>query len=81
MDRHQINIFWSDEDDCFVADIPDLQSCSAFGDTPEEALAELQIAKKLWIEVASEKGTPIPPPSYRPPAIQLASEVNDADRS
>ena len=47
------NIFWSDEDDCYVAAIPDLRFCSAFGDSPEAALAELQIARAVWIEEAT----------------------------
>jgi predicted RNase H-like HicB family nuclease len=61
-----INVFWSDEDDCYVADVPDLVACSAFGDTPEEALAEVLIAKRGWIETARELGIPIPEPQYRP---------------
>jgi predicted RNase H-like HicB family nuclease len=48
MKDYHINIFWSDDDESYVADIPDLDHCSAFGDTPEEALAELGIAKQLW---------------------------------
>jgi predicted RNase H-like HicB family nuclease len=43
---YHINIFWSDEDGCYVADIPDLFACSAFGDSPEQALAELEQAKE-----------------------------------
>jgi len=69
---YHINIFWSEEDDCYVADIPDLEFCSAFGETPEEALAELEVAKGLWLEVAAEKGIPIPKPSYRPVIYQTA---------
>jgi predicted RNase H-like HicB family nuclease len=67
---YHINIFWSDDDDCYVADIPDLAYCSAFGSTPEEALAELRTACSLWIEVAEEEGKPIPPPAYRPAIYQ-----------
>jgi predicted RNase H-like HicB family nuclease len=66
MKDYHINVFWSDEDDCYVADVPDLETCSAFGDTPEEALAEVQIAKRAWLEVAREHGKPIPEPRYRP---------------
>ena len=66
MKDHHINVFWSDEDDCYVADIPDFEYCSAFGDTPEEALAEVLIAKKGWIETARERGKAIPEPRYRP---------------
>jgi predicted RNase H-like HicB family nuclease len=70
---YHINIFWSEEDGCYVADIPDLKYCSAFGDTPEEALNEVLIAKKAWLEVAREEGKPIPPPAYRPLVDQPAS--------
>jgi predicted RNase H-like HicB family nuclease len=51
-ERHHISVFWSDEDECYVADVPDL-GCSAFGDTQQEAL-EVLIAKELWLEVARE---------------------------
>ncbi len=53
---YHINIFFSDEDGCYVADLPDFEYCSAFGATPEEALAELRIAKEAWLEAAREKG-------------------------
>ena len=66
MKDYHINIFWSDEDGEYVADIPDLVYCSALGKTPEEALAEVLIAKEAWLEDAREKGDPIPPPRYRP---------------
>jgi predicted RNase H-like HicB family nuclease len=63
---YHIDIFFSEEDDSYVADIPDLEACSAFGDTPEAALAELMIAKKLWLEAARDLGKEIPKPRYRP---------------
>jgi predicted RNase H-like HicB family nuclease len=72
MKDYHINIFWSDDDESYVADIPDLDHCSAFGDTPEEALAELGIAKQLWLETAKERGRPIPEPTYRPAIYQAA---------
>jgi len=64
--RFHINVFWSDEDKAWVADTPDLKSCSAFGDTPEEALHELEIAIDAWLAAAREKGLPVPEPRYRP---------------
>jgi predicted RNase H-like HicB family nuclease len=73
MSDHHINIFYSDEDSGYIADIPDLEMCSAFGTTPEEALAEVEKAKEAWLEVARESGQPIPPPRYRPLIYQLAS--------
>jgi predicted RNase H-like HicB family nuclease len=70
MKDYHINIFYSEEDGGYIADIPDLEPCSAFGMTPEEALAEVQIAKSLWLEVAAEKGLAIPEPRYRPAIYQ-----------
>lgn len=46
MKDHGINVFWSEEDECYVADIPDLKCCSAFGSTPEEAVREVVVAKQ-----------------------------------
>jgi predicted RNase H-like HicB family nuclease len=78
MKDYHINVFWSDEDGCYVADIPDLFACSAFGDTPQEALAEVLIAKELWLETARECGNPIPEMRYRPaPPPVLATEAAD----
>ena len=65
MKDYHINIFYSDEDKCYVANIPDLWPCSAHGDTPEEALQEIQVAKELWLEVTRDLGRPIPAPKYR----------------
>lgn len=66
MRDYHINLFWSEEDGQWIADIPDLKGCSASGDTPEEAAKEIQIAKDLWLESAREHGDPIPEPRYRP---------------
>jgi predicted RNase H-like HicB family nuclease len=66
MKDYHINIFYSAEDEAYIADIPDLKYCSAFGATPEEALREVLIAKENWLTVAREEGTPIPEPKYRP---------------
>ena len=65
MSEYHINIFYSD-DEGYIADIPDLKSCSAFGSTPEEALQEVELAKAAWLEAAREAGKPIPTPKYRP---------------
>jgi predicted RNase H-like HicB family nuclease len=66
MSDYHINLFWSDEDGQWIADVPDLKGCSASGDTPEEAAREIQIAKDLWLESAREHGHPIPEPRYKP---------------
>jgi predicted RNase H-like HicB family nuclease len=70
---YHINIFYSEEDGGYIADIPDLPNCSAFGDSPAEALAEVQLAKEAWLEAARREGRPIPLPQYRPVIYQLAS--------
>jgi predicted RNase H-like HicB family nuclease len=70
---YHINIFYSAEDGGYIADIPDLRACSAFGATPEEALAEVERAKAAWLAAARETGKPVPPPRYRPAIYQTAS--------
>ena len=73
MRDYHINIFYSEDDDGYIADIPDLEACSAFGETPDEALREVQQAKKLWLEAARAEGKPVPAPEYRPVIYQVAS--------
>lgn len=66
MKDYHINIFFSDEDGGYIADIPDLKACAAFGMSPEEALREVEVAKAAWLEAARAAGKPIPEPKYRP---------------
>ena len=66
MSDYLINIFWSDEDGGYIADIPDLVACSAFGASPAEALAQVELAREAWLEAARAQGKPIPVPRYRP---------------
>jgi len=63
---YHINVFYSDEDGGYIADIPDLEACSAFGKTPQEAVATVNEAKGAWLAAAQEEGRPIPRPRYRP---------------
>ncbi len=72
MSDYHINVFYSDEDRGYIADIPDLKSCSAFGATPEEALREVLIAKDAWLETARKHRKPIPKPRYRPAIYAVA---------
>jgi len=72
MSDYHINIFYSEEDAGYIADIPDLDSCSAFGDTPEQALAQVEQAKQAWLEAARQSGKPAPLPRYRPIIYQVA---------
>lgn len=73
MKDYHINIFYSEEDRGYIADIPDLKYCSAFGATQETALKEVQRAKKAWLAAAKKEGKPIPIARYRPIKYQLAS--------
>ncbi len=73
MTNYPIRVFWSDEDQAWIADIPDLRYCSAHGATPEEAVREVQAAKELWLAVAREDGRPIPKASPPPTVHQVAS--------
>ncbi len=61
--QYEIIIFWSDEDDAYIAHMPELPGCSAHGETYEEALREAQVAMSLWIDTAREFGHPIPAPA------------------
>ena len=70
MNDYHINIFYSEEDEGYIADIPDLEFCSAFGETAAEALNEVENAKVAWLEAAGEAGKPIPPTRYRPVIYQ-----------
>jgi predicted RNase H-like HicB family nuclease len=73
MRDYHINIFYSEEDEAYIADIPDLKYCSAHGETPQEALEQVLVAKEAWLEVAREEGIPIPKPKYRPAIYQLTA--------
>ena len=66
MTDHHINVRHSDEDGGYIADIPDLPGCSAFGRSPQEAVAEVVVAKQAWIEAAVAQGRSIPEPHHRP---------------
>ena len=70
MKDYHINIFYSEEDGGYIADIPDLEACSAFGETAAEALCEVEIARQAWIEAAKSEGRTIPEPKYRPVIYQ-----------
>ena len=69
----RINIFYSQEDEGYIADIPDLVSCSAFGENASEALIEVLKAKDAWLQVAKEQNKPVPSPQYRPLIYQMTA--------
>ena len=72
MNKYHINVFYSAEDEGYIADIPDLESCSAFGETPVKAFAEIMIAQKLWLQAAEENNMEIPEPKYKPMTYKIA---------
>ena len=65
MTKYEVIIYWSDEDQVFVAEVPELPGCSAHGSTQETALASAQEAIRHWIETAREFGDPVPEPKGR----------------
>ncbi|MGZ0019317.1 type II toxin-antitoxin system HicB family antitoxin [Nitrosomonas sp. wSCUT-2] len=70
MYKYEVIIYWSAEDDVFVAEDPELPGCMAHGDNYESALSSAQEAIGLWIDTAKEFGDPIPEPKGR--RLQLA---------
>ena len=71
MSHYHINIFYSHEDEGYIADIPDLKNYSAFGETSQEALNQVLIAQKLWLEEAQASNLEVPVPKYRPLIYQV----------
>jgi predicted RNase H-like HicB family nuclease len=65
-DRYSIVVFWSEEDRAWVADVPDLKSCAAFGGAREEAVAEVSVAIDAWLAAARDAGLEIPKPQFQP---------------
>ena len=62
MYKYKIILYWSNNDDAFVAEVPELPGCMAHGDTQESALKNVNQAIALWIDTAKEFGDPIPEP-------------------
>ena len=65
MNKYEVIIYWSEEDEAFVAEVPELPGCAAHGPTQEAALGSAQKAIRLWIDTAKEFGDPIPEPKGR----------------
>jgi predicted RNase H-like HicB family nuclease len=66
MTRYSVRIYWSDEDDVYIAEVPELPGCMTHGATRADAVANAEEAMELWIEVAREFGDPVPEPQGRP---------------
>jgi predicted RNase H-like HicB family nuclease len=65
MTKYEVIIYWSSEDDAFIAEMPELKGCMAHGDTPGDALKEVNIMAEEWIELAKENSWVIPEPKGR----------------
>jgi predicted RNase H-like HicB family nuclease len=63
--KYEVIIYWSEEDQAFIAEVPELPGCAADGKTYREALANVEVVIKEWIETATELGRPIPQPKGR----------------
>lgn len=63
--KYELIIYWSDEDDSFIVEVPELPGCLADGETYEQAVADAQQVIEEWIETARELGRPIPEPRGR----------------
>jgi predicted RNase H-like HicB family nuclease len=62
---YPIEVFWSSDDQIWIANVPDLAFCSGHGDTPKAAVEEVEIAVEAWMETARKQGLDIPKPSQR----------------
>lgn len=60
--KYMTNIYWSDEDECFIATVPQLPGCVSHGDTIEDAASNITTATRLWLASAQQHGDPIPEP-------------------
>jgi predicted RNase H-like HicB family nuclease len=63
--KYEVVIYWSRDDEAFLAEVPELPGCAADGTTPQEALANVHVVAQEWIETARELGRPIPEPKGR----------------
>ena len=72
--HYHINLFWSDEDGLWIADVPDLRGCMTHGHSRSEAVKNAAEAIEAWLETARDAGFDIPEPRYRP-AIYAARDA------
>jgi predicted RNase H-like HicB family nuclease len=63
--RYEVIIYWSDEDQAFIAEVPELPGCAADGATYAEAVSNVEVVAREWIETAQELGRPVPDPKGR----------------
>jgi predicted RNase H-like HicB family nuclease len=65
MPKYEMIIYWSEEDQAFIAEVPELPGCAADGQTYQEALANAEVVTQEWLETARELGRPVPAPKGR----------------
>ncbi|MGJ5631636.1 type II toxin-antitoxin system HicB family antitoxin [Nostoc sp. CALU 1950] len=65
MFRYEIILYWSELDQAFIAEVPELSGCAADGDTYQEALHNIELVMQEWIETAKDLGRPVPQPRPR----------------
>jgi predicted RNase H-like HicB family nuclease len=65
MTKYEVIIYWSEEDEAFIAEVPELPGCAADGSNRQAALANVDVVIEEWIETAKELGRPIPQPKGR----------------
>ena len=65
MSEYEVIIYWSNEDQAFIAEVPELPGCAADGETYQEALANAEVVIQEWLETARDLGRPIPTPKGR----------------
>jgi predicted RNase H-like HicB family nuclease len=66
MTKYEVILYWSAEDEAFIAEVPELAGCAADGSTRQEALANVEVVINEWIETARELGRAVPEPKGRP---------------
>lgn len=71
MNRFEIILYWSDEDQAFIAEVPELAGCAADGATRQEALANAEVVISEWLETARELGRPIPEADFCSPELYI----------
>lgn len=64
MDDSEVKVYYSPDDECYVAQIVEFVGCAVDGPTPEIALARLHTAKEDWVRIVRERGRPVPAPRY-----------------
>ncbi|MCL2815815.1 MAG: type II toxin-antitoxin system HicB family antitoxin [Oscillospiraceae bacterium] len=66
MNKYEVAIYWSEEDECFISEVPELPGCMADGKSKTEALQKVEVVIAEWIETAQMLDRPIPEPGYIP---------------